>query len=189
MRHPGFKLSLLLTVGFAVALAVACGPSLRRTYQSDNAFKRCFDFDYNPRKSVGQKRDCWETWLADHVYNQPADKVTYAELRLEEIADGISVPGPPGPEGEFDRRPEPPLPEPDAGTPEPAEDTPVAADEADAGVDGAPATTMPEQECEQRCKSSFTPCAEACGEPGPESCRAACDAGYRGCMRGCFGEE
>ena len=59
MTRTRQTLPLLLVV--SLGLALACGPSLRRTYQSDNAFERCFDFDYNPGKSIGQKRECWET--------------------------------------------------------------------------------------------------------------------------------
>jgi len=88
-----------------VTAGLSCGPSFRRTYQSDNAFLRCFDMDYTPGITIEAKKLCWKTWLNEHVYNQPGDKINYARLRLDEIADGVSVPGPPGPPGEFDKRP------------------------------------------------------------------------------------
>ena len=172
----------------AVALVVACGPSLRRTYQSDNAFVRCFDMDYNPARSADEKRQCWQTWLGEYVYNQPEDKIAYAELRLEEIADGISVPGPPGPDGAFDQRPIPPKPdggvEPEVDEePEPAEpEQPPAVEEADGGT-----AELPGSDCEASCKKSYVPCSEAC-ESEEGECAAACEAGYKACMRGCFAD-
>ena len=80
-----------------LVLAIACGPSLRRNYQSDNAFAKCFDTDYNPATSKAQKEACWTAWLETRVYNQQEDKIRYAKLRLDELSKGISVPGPPGP--------------------------------------------------------------------------------------------
>lgn len=185
MRYASQTIAFLL----GLTIALACGPSLRRTFQSDNAFERCFDFDYNPAKAIDQKRTCWEDWITEHVYNQPPDKVAYAELRLAELERGISIPGPPGPEGAFDERPVPPPP--DAGAEQGAPAVGLPDDEsADAGADAALAEPLlPAQECEDRCKSSFKPCAEACDRDGAPSCRAACDAGYRGCMRGCFEER
>jgi len=187
------RVSLLL-VAASVVLATAgvalegCGPSIRRTYQSDNAFVRCFDMDYNPGRSIDEKRECWQTWVGEHVYNQPEDKVAYAELRLEEIADGISVPGPPGPDGAFHERPVPPAP--DAGVepapepkPEPAEPKPDPVEEGDAGP-----AELPASDCEASCKKSYVPCSEACAEAAGDECAAACEAGYKSCMRDCFAE-
>ena len=94
-------LALLAVAGLAVA---SCGPSFRRTYESDNAFTRCFDLDYRPGVAAGEKTECWNAWLDRHVYNQPQDKIAYARLRLDELARGVSVPGPPGPPGAFDER-------------------------------------------------------------------------------------
>jgi hypothetical protein len=179
----------LLPILLAVAIAAACGPSIRRTYQSDNAFQRCFDFDYNSAKSSDDKRECWSTWLDEYVYNQPEDKVAYAELRLKEIADGISVPGPPGPNGSFDRRPEPVKDvEPTGEAVEPAA---PADQEPDAGPaedgDGG-AAELPAGDCEAACKSSYTPCNESCAEAESNECSTACEAGYKSCMRNCFAE-
>lgn len=97
---------LALTAVGTAALWTACGPSLRRTHQSDNSFDRCFDMDYDPARSIGEKRDCWFSWLDEHVYNQPDDKLAYARLRLDELISGISIPGPPGPPGAFHERPQ-----------------------------------------------------------------------------------
>jgi hypothetical protein len=175
------------TLIIAFALAVACGPSIRRTYQSDNGFERCFDMDYNPARSTDEKRGCWSVWLERYVYNQPADKVAYAQLRLVELDDGIAVPGPPGPEGAFDQRPEPTqsAEPPVAETPAVDEPAPTAAD---AGV-----VDIPGSACESACKRSYVPCADACadgaGDAGPATgCAAACGAGYKACMRDCFSQ-
>jgi hypothetical protein len=90
-----------------MSLLPGCGPSLRRTYQSDVAFATCFEADYAPDIDPAQKRECWDVWLSRRVVNQPADKERYARLRLRELDEGVSVPGPPGPPGSFDQRPKP----------------------------------------------------------------------------------
>jgi hypothetical protein len=38
------------------------------------------------------------------------------------------------------------------------------------------------------CKKSFVPCSEACGEDEGGGCAAACEAGYKSCMRDCFAD-
>jgi hypothetical protein len=158
----------------AAAIA-SCGPSIRRTYQSDNAFTRCFDLDYRPGVAALEKAGCWRHWLDDHVYNQPDDKIEYAALRLEELANGISVPGPPGPPGAFHVRPNP--------TSE--EVAPVAdAPGADGGVDGGSAAVATGLACEEPCRSSLAACRGSCG--GAAACVTACEDGYRACMRSCF---
>lgn len=102
------KVSWIILICLSGISCLSCGPSFRRTAQSDNAFERCFDLDYKPGAPIDQKKACWTGWLAHYVYNQPQDKIAYANLRLKEIADDISVPGPPGPPGSFDQRPTPP---------------------------------------------------------------------------------
>ncbi|HUT79449.1 MAG TPA: hypothetical protein VM285_17260 [Polyangia bacterium] len=100
VEHATAVVRSILVGAVLVALILSgpgCGPSLRRTEQSDNAFLRCFDGDYHPGRALAEKESCWSAWLERRVYNQPADKVAYAELRLTELVDGISVPGPPGP--------------------------------------------------------------------------------------------
>jgi hypothetical protein len=121
--------AILACVASGAVLAASCGPSFRRTYESDNAFTRCFDLDYRPGVGPVEKAGCWRHWLDGHVYNQPDDKREYAALRLEELAAGVSMPGPPGPPGAFHRRP---APAPDEGAP--LEIVEYAA--ADGGVDG-----------------------------------------------------
>lgn len=170
-----------------VLLLLGCGPSQRRTYQSDNAFARCFDRDYNPEVNLVQKKNCWSNWLMSHQYNQPDDKTKYARLRLSEIADGVSIPGPPGPPGSFDQRPSIPAnitaeAETDAGP------KPMATD---------PPLPLPKSaSCEASCRESFKSCADACHSAAPASsspdggvvnpCNKACEAGYQACMKACF---
>ena len=61
----------------SIALWSACGPSIRRTYQSDNAFEHCFDQDFDSQTADATKSACWGDWLSKHVYNQPDDKIRY----------------------------------------------------------------------------------------------------------------
>jgi hypothetical protein len=174
---------VLLCAAAAVAAAVACGPSFRRTFQSDRAFTRCFDLDYRPGVAADAKSACWRRWLDDHVYNQPEDKIEHARLRLEEIANGISVPGPPGPPGAFHERSTP-----TRDAEEPVE-LPEARAAADGGPDGGPGVDERGLACEEPCRSSLAACRSACGvgrRPGAEACGAGCEDGYRSCMRSCF---
>lgn len=94
-----------ISLALSAVLVTACGPSIRRTYQSDMAFERCFDLDYDPQTPDDTKSECWRVWLDRKIYNQPDDKIKYAEMRRMELAQGISIPGPPGPPGEFFKRP------------------------------------------------------------------------------------
>lgn len=190
------RISALVCAAGAAALCLSCGPSLRRTYQSDNAFSLCFDMDYNPGVAAADKQACWQGWLDHRVYNQPDDKARYARLRLEELARGISIPGPPGPDGAFDQRPQPKrVPHaPSAASPTGAPgdgDAPrrtlaSSAEEPAEGAGGPP----PGSACEAGCKTSRVSCMDACaGDAGvDERCPNACDAGYRSCMKACFSE-
>jgi hypothetical protein len=162
------------------AMAAGCGPSLRRTYQSDNAFARCFDSDYKPGVGADEKRACWSEWLENRLYNQPEDKIGYARLRLDDLDHGVSIPGPPGPPGAFDQRPVPPRPVP--RKPAPSAAAPIDAGSADGGVADAPGA-----ECQGRCGESWKACKKECGTAGPQ-CISACEAGYKTCMVGCFSQ-
>lgn len=94
-----------ISFAFSAVCITACGPSIRRTYQSDMAFEGCFDLDYDPQAPDDTKSECWRVWLDQQIYNQPDDKIQYAEMRRVELAQGISIPGPPGPPGQFFKRP------------------------------------------------------------------------------------
>ena len=176
-----------VTAAIAVALFVACGPSFRRTYESDNAFERCFGMDYNPSVSVEEKTECWIEWLGDRVYNQPEDKISYARLRLNELEGGVSIPGPPGPEGAFDARP---AAEADSDDERDSDRYagPVEVDagpaERDAGLD----SQAPVTECEKECKTAFSTCRQECASDAgvSDDCLGACEREYRPCMQRCF---
>ena len=175
------SIAFVLGVAIVVVVGASCGPSLRRTYQSDNAFERCFDMDYNPGLSVDRKTECWTAWLEKRVYNQPDDKIEYARLRLAELNDGISIPGPPGPEGMFDERPSPgEIHQPQ--TEGLAEAPPMT----DGGVADAGIPVTPGQNCEMVCKTAFGACAQVCSGSGSAKCKEGCDSGYRACMKACF---
>ncbi len=175
------SIAVVLGVAIVVVVGISCGPSLRRTYQSDNAFERCFDMDYNPGFSVDRKTECWTAWLEKRVYNQPEDKIEYAGLRLAELNDGISIPGPPGPEGMFDERPS--LGEIQQSE---AQDQVEAPAMADAGVADAGPPVAPGQNCEMICKTTFGACAQVCSGSESGKCKEGCDSGYRACMKACF---
>ena len=186
LMRASFKwlLAGLLT---AVWLAQACGPSLRRTYQSDNAFARCFDLDYRPGIADAEKELCWQTWLKEYVYNQPGDKVRYANLRLDELAQGISVPGPPGPPGSFDQRPALAStgPEADAGVPQ-GDGGPVSSpSEAKRVIASSDEGKL--KRCEENCGSVFDTCQSACTTDAgvEESCAGACDKSRDACLALC----
>lgn len=155
-------------LGSLVVAIVACGPSIRRTYQSDNAFERCFEMDFNPGASVEDKQQCWSKWKRKYVYNQQADKVRYADMRIEELANGVSIPAPPGPPGAFDKRP---LPDTDVDTESNSDDS-----------------------CGIACKDVLSSCLDICQAPDTDTdtdfksqsnCTHACSAGYQTCLSNC----
>lgn len=173
-----------MRAALALCLIVAvsgCGPSIRRTYQSDLAFTRCFDRDYDPDIGAFAKHDCWERWKAEQVINQPSDKLAYADLRLRELDAGVSVPGPPGPPGRFADRPAPDLETPTAARPQKA--APKAAPES--------ATSAPSAGCREGCRQSLFACQKSCATATPPDaaatspCGGACDAGFTACMKSC----
>ncbi len=175
------SIAVVLGVAIAVAVGTSCGPSLRRTYQSDNAFERCFDMDYNPGLNVDRKTECWREWLEKRVYNQPEDKIEYAGLRLAELNDGISIPGPPGPEGMFDERPS------FGGIQQSGTEGQVEAPvQTDGGVADAGSLVAPGQNCEMVCKTAFGACAQVCSGSVSGKYKKGCDSGYRACMKACF---
>ncbi len=160
MKHLFIIIPALLVVAI-----VACGPSVRRTYQSDNAFERCFDMDFNPGASIDEKQRCWLIWKQKYVYNQPKDKRKYADLRIEELEKGVSMPAPPGPPGAFDQRP---VPNTDTG-----QEVHAVAD----------------TDCTFSCKDALSSCLDVCGlstdsEPS-DNCTGACSAGYLTCFSNC----
>jgi hypothetical protein len=165
-------------VAAILGLIVSCGPSLRRTYESDNAFARCFDMDYDPGAAGRDKEICWTIWLEKRVYNQQEDKIRYARLRLEELEKGISVPGPPGPPGAFDKRP----------APEP--ETSVKLETRKKVKKAHAEEAAPGSECERVCKESLKTCRENCRtDAGVDNfCKNACDESYKTCMTQCFGD-
>lgn len=173
------KTQAIVCCALCLALAVSCGPSHRRTYQSDNAFERCFDRDYNPAASIPEKQSCWTTWLNEYVYNQPKDKIDYAALRLSELKEKISIPGPPGPAGALNERPKPTAAQrAEQPAKQRAEQRAKPAAQDKSGTD----------ECEQGCKSSRSACEQSCNfDAGvSDQCSEACIAGYRACMSRCF---
>lgn len=155
------RVKLFIIAGI-VGMQMGCGPSLRRTYQSDTAFATCFSSDYDPAVDPGEKDACWRSWLEGYVYNQPPDKISYAKLRLTELEQGVSIPGPPGPPGRFDQRPRLP--------------------EAKAGPDVAPADG-----CRTSCRSASASCEAVCDSAGGEvqKCLDACAAGAAACLKFC----
>ena len=165
---------LIVTFIWIAWLTSSCGPSLRRTYQSDNAFGRCFDMDYNPGISKPEKEQCWSTWLNKHLYNQQDDKIRYARLRMEELSKGILIPGPPGPPGAFDQRPKP------------SSYSGKKDKKKEPQSDIIPGST-----CAKTCEESLMACRQAC-EPdagSTKACSGPCDAGYKGCMKHCFEDK
>jgi hypothetical protein len=176
MTQPKALSTTAILLSAAAMLIQACGPSIRRTHQSDNAFERCFDMDYRPGSEPAEKETCWSSWLERYIYNQPPDKVGYAHLRLKELANGISVPGPPGEPGTFDERPskEPP---PETGEPATPEEKVVVTTE-----------TPPEKStCETNCRALFETCNGECRTDAgvDDTCNGACEKSLAKCFELC----
>jgi hypothetical protein len=180
MHRPVFATAIIAAL--VTAAFPGCGPSLRRTEQSDNAFLRCFDMDYHPGRTADEKETCWSRWLERRVYNQPPDKVAYAELRLREIGKGISVPGPPGPPGSFHERPAPAA----GGRAISSAGIDGGADAVDLAAGDAGPIPLPGDDCAGACREAFGACGARCAGDSGTDRQAACEAGYTSCMRSCF---
>ena len=167
--------SFLIAALIGGAVILSCHPSMRRTYQSDNAFERCFDKDYNPATDKAHKEICWSSWLEKRVYNQEDAKVRYAELRLNELSKGISIPGPPGPAGAFDKRPALTL---DVDAP----------NKVSKALPAAPIVKPATAQCETSCKKSLDACENVCETDAGtnEDCKKGCNAGHQACTKSCF---
>ena len=73
MTQPKALLTTAVLLSAAALLTQACGPSIRRTHQSDNAFERCFDMDYRPASTPSEKDACWTTWLKSAPFEHDAE--------------------------------------------------------------------------------------------------------------------
>ena len=183
-----------ILVGFAAALAIGCGPSLRRVQDSRIYFERCYAADFDARIPLAEKHACWTAWLEHYTEGQPPERARYARERLYAIEHGESVPRLPGlPEAAIGPQRVTPVMAASEERPEPVQEEYDTVDEEDMPrprprrrrrVSPMPRTSN--QECAARaCAEPWNDCIQRCPEDR-ESCETACEVELQACARGCF---
>ena len=139
--------------------SIACGPSLKKTYESTRSYERCYAADYDPQVSPETRRACWSDWLETHAKDQPPERITFAERRLLELArDGSTRPLPLGP-----------------GAPAPKREhryPPVHPGH------------YHSSSCDPVCERGWDECTSYCALED-KACKAACESEFRICIEGC----
>jgi hypothetical protein len=79
---------LCSSLGVALLLAAACGPSVQTIYEGNVRFEHCYRLDLDLEIVPTHRRHCWEQWLENYRYGQPKDRVDYARKRLRMFATG-----------------------------------------------------------------------------------------------------
>lgn len=65
-----------------LAVAIGCGPSLRRVHRSEVYFERCYAADLDRAVPIGERRACWQSWMAHYQLGQPPDRIDYVRERI-----------------------------------------------------------------------------------------------------------
>ncbi|MDH3202043.1 MAG: hypothetical protein OEM15_14220 [Myxococcales bacterium] len=139
--------------------SIACGPSLKHAHENTQYYERCYAADHNPSVSSDTRRECWSRWLEAHSSNQPPERITFAEQRLQQLAaDGSTRPLP-------DQEPEP--------VPELEHEYPPA-----------PPGEYHTSGCNPLCNERWHACTSHC-EQKHNTCKDACRTEYRVCLEGC----
>ncbi len=73
------------TVIVAIGLA-GCGANMQAVYESDVRFEHCMAFDIQPEMRDEVRRECWVEWVAYYTYGQTRDRVSHAELRIQQLS-------------------------------------------------------------------------------------------------------
>ena len=81
---PPAHAAMLIVAGLAASL-VACGASIRATYEEDVRFEHCMALDARPDVKPTLRRACWEEWLSFYTYGQTRDRIDYAHLRAKQL--------------------------------------------------------------------------------------------------------
>ncbi len=72
-----------------VALAAGslrCGANMQAVYEGDVRFEHCMAFDMQPEVRDEVRRECWVEWVAYYTYGQTRDRVSHAELRIQQLS-------------------------------------------------------------------------------------------------------
>ncbi len=148
-----------LVVPCCLLASIACGPGLKYARENTEYYERCYAADHDPSVSPDTRRECWSRWLETHSKDQPPERITFAEQRLQQLAvDDSTRPLPnalaePVPKLEHEYPPAPP---------------------------GKYHTSG----CDPLCNDRWRECTNYC-ELRDKACKAACESEYRICLEGC----
>jgi hypothetical protein len=166
---------------------LACGASIRGTYESDVRFEHCMALDARPDVKPTIRRACWEEWVSFYTFGQTRDRIEYAHLRAKQLGAAsdfdegarptVAAVAAPDPTSAIAPPPlvmattdgGPPAP-PDGGTPAPTDTGTFGrcTDECDKGL----------ETCRKTCKAT-PPCEQACSARR-KRCRGRCEAQRQG---------
>jgi hypothetical protein len=73
---------------------------MQAVYEGDVRFEHCMALDMQPEIRDQVRRECWSEWAAYYSYGQTRDRVTHAELRVQQLGRNR-----PAPVGEEPKRP------------------------------------------------------------------------------------
>ncbi len=78
--------SLLVRVGCLIGLSgIACTPSYWQTRQSQVYFERCYAADLSKSCQTNTKTQCWTRWLRYYAEHQPLERRLYVQERLRQL--------------------------------------------------------------------------------------------------------
>ena len=73
------------------AALLACGASPRMLQRSATYYEQCQSAELNPRRTIDERRECWEAWLKYYTQGQPLERIGYAQDRRIGLAHGEEV--------------------------------------------------------------------------------------------------
>jgi hypothetical protein len=163
---------------------LACGASIRGTYESDVRFEHCMALDTRPDVKPTLRRACWGEWVSFYTFGQTRDRIDYARLRTKQL----------GAASDFDEGDHGP-PVAAAAAPDPTSaiaPPPLVVAVTDAGVlppsdGGTPGSTdtggTARDRCNDECDKGLETCRKTCKATPP--CEQACSARRKRCKGRC----
>src|SRR5437773_406316 len=85
-----------LTAMIAAGLLGGCGANMQAVYEGDVRFEHCMALEMRQEMRDRLRRECWVEWLAYYTYGQTRDRVSHAELRIQQLSSDETPVEPPG---------------------------------------------------------------------------------------------
>lgn len=67
------------------AVAIGCGPSIRRVHRARVYFERCYAADLEEGVPDEERRACWQQWVKHYQVGQPPDRIDYVRERILQL--------------------------------------------------------------------------------------------------------